>query len=136
MEDEALNIAIISDQPVRAESLSKTIENGLSNGTEIRVLTTDLIHSTGAMSSVHLILVDLMGISKSSRQIILPLKEKYSGIKIIAMHLYRSSLLVNPLFAMGIDGYIYYEPSRGELMNAIRTVTAGKKYIPNDLLSA
>lgn len=136
MEDINHNIAIISDQALRAESLSKTVQNGLNNSRDIPVFQTDNINSIDALLNPLLLLVDLMGTNKSSRQIILPIKEKDSEIKIIALHLYRSSLLVNPLFTMGVDGYVYYEPSRDELVSAIRTVMSGKKYIPNYLLSA
>lgn len=136
MEDVNHNIAIISDQALRAESLSKTVQNGLNNSRDIPVFQTDMIDSIDPLLNPLLLLVDLMGTNKSSRQIILPIKEKDSEIKIIALHLYRSSLLVNPLFTMGVDGYVYYEPSRDELVSAIRTVMSGKKYIPNYLLSA
>lgn len=136
MEDVNHNIAIISDQALRAESLSKTVQNGLNNSRDIPVFQTDMIDSIDPLLNPLLLLVDLMGTNKSSRQIILPIKEKDSEIKIIALHLYRSSLLVNPLFTMGVDGYVYYESSRDELVSAIRTVMSGKKYIPNYLLSA
>lgn len=136
MEDVNHNIVIISDQALRAESLAKTIEIGFNNGFKVPIFKTDKVESIDSLSGPLLLLVDLMGTSQSSRQIILPLKEKDADIKIIALHLYRSSLLVNPLFTMGVDGYVYYEPSRDELVNAIRTVMSGKKYIPNYLLSA
>lgn len=136
MEDLKYSIAIISDQALRAESLSKTIVNGFNHGVEVPVFKTEDLNSLDKLFKPLLLLIDLMGSSKSSRQIILPIKERYSETKIIALHLYRSMILVNPLFSMGIDGYVYYEPSRDELVKAIKTVTGGKKYIPNYLLTS
>jgi len=77
-----------------------------------------------------------MGTSKSSKEIILPLREIDSDIKLIVLHMYQSPALINPLFKMGINGYIFYEPSRRELVNAIHKVTAGEIYKPEYLRSA
>lgn len=136
MENLKFNIAIISDQALRAESLSKTIVNGFNQRIEVPFFKTGDLDSLNHLLKPLLLLIDLMGTSKSSRQIILPIKERDSETKIIALHLYRSTILVNPLFSMGIDGYVYSEPSRDELVKAIQTVIDGKKYIPNYLLSA
>ncbi|MDX1640305.1 MAG: hypothetical protein R3220_01315 [Balneolaceae bacterium] len=136
MEDINHHISIISDQVLRADSLSKAIEDGLKQNIRIAVLGTDNFQELKNLPKPLLLLIDLMGTAKNSRQIIGAIREMDANIKIIALHLYRSLFLVDPLYKMGINGYVYYEPSREELIKAIRVVQSGKKYVPNYLMTA
>lgn len=130
------NIAIISNLSLRAETLSKIIEEEFNNTFEVPVFETNKLDALENLLKPLLLIIDLMGTDQMSRQVLDPIKKMDSEIKIIALHLYRSNNLVNPLFRIGIDGYIYYEPSKKELITAIRTVLSGKKYIPHYLISA
>lgn len=127
MEDVNHHIAIISDQALRAESLSKTIEKEFNQPVEIPIFHTEQIEAVIRLSKPLLLLVDLMGLNKSYKEIILPILDLGSDIKIIALHFYRLSTLVNPLYKAGIQGYVYYEPSREELLHAIKMVASGGK---------
>lgn len=135
MKAEKHQIAIISDQILKAGSLSRVIENGFKHTLHIPVLGSDKLDQVQFLPKPLLLLVDLMGVEKSYKQIILPIRQQDSAIRIIVLHLYRSFALVNPLLDMGIHGYVFYEPSRKELINAIETVTSGKKYLPDYLLT-
>lgn len=136
MDENKYHMAIISDQAVRANLLSKIIERSFNHITEVPILQTNKLDSIKKLKHPLLLLVDLMGIGKTSKEIILPVKEIDSSVKIIVLHLYRSPTLVNPLFEMGVNGYMYYEPSREELKLAILTVMSEKKYVPEYLLSS
>lgn len=136
MDEDKYNMAIISDQAVRAKLLSQIIKQSFNHVTEVPVLQTNKLDSIKKFKRPLLLLVDLMGIAKTSKEIILPVKEIDDAVKIIALHLYRSPTLVNPLFEMGINGYMYYEPSREELKLAIHTVMSEKRYVPEYLLTS
>ena len=123
-------MAIISDQSVRANMLSSIIEKSFDHISEVPVLQTNKLDSIKKLKDPLLLLIDLMSMGKTSREIIVPVRKIDRDIKIIALHLYRSSTLVNPLFEMGVNGYMYYEPSRDELKKAIHTVMSERKYIP------
>ena len=75
-------------------------------------------------------LVDLMGCHQPSQQIIKTLKNELKDVKIIALHMYRDKLLIAPILNEGVDGYLYYEPSRLELAEALKSVQNGKSYFP------
>lgn len=130
MEEGTYNMAIISDQTLRANLLSNIIVKSFEHIFEVPIFQTDEINRIQKLNKPLLLLVDLMGMNKTSKEILFQIKEINSEVKIIALHLYRSTTLVNPLFKMGVDGYLYYEPSRIELKNAIQAVTSNQKYIP------
>ncbi len=137
MREYVSNIVILSDQTVRARIIRKIIMNDLHKKVKVSVLKASQVSDIRHKAFDPLVLlIDLMGIDNSPKQIIGKVKELDAGIKIIALHLYRSSNLVSPLFNMGIDGYIYYEPSREEIITAILTVISGKQYVPNFLVPA
>lgn len=136
MEDQHYHIAIITDQEPRTEVLSKIIANNFEQIAEIPIINTNNLKAVKDIPKPLVLLIDLMGTNKSSKEIILPVKKLDAEIKIIALHMYQSPKLVNPLFNMGVNGYIYYEPSRGELVEAIQKVSGGEIYKPEYLRSA
>lgn len=136
MENQNFCIIIISDQKPRTEVLSKIVENNFSEIQNIPIVSTDNLDSVHNFQQPLVLLIDLMGTNKSSKEIILPLRKKDSGLKMIALHMYQSPKLINPLYSMGINGYVFYEPSREELVDAIRKVTNGETYKPDYLWSA
>lgn len=136
MEDWNFCIAIISDQKPRTEVLSKMIENNFSEIETIPIVNTDNLDSVHNFQKPLVLLIDLMGTNKSSKEIILPLRKKDPKLKMIALHMYHSPELIDPLYNMGVNGYIFYEPSRKELVDAIRKVNNGETYKPEYLGSA
>lgn len=136
MEDWKYHIAIISDQIPRSEVLSKIIKSNFKQIAEIPIIDTDNLESLKTIHKPLVLLIDLMGTDKKSKEIIVPLREMDSNIKMIALHIYQSPKLINPLYNMGINGYVFYEPSRKELVHAIQQVTDGETYKPEYLRSA
>lgn len=136
MENWNYNIAIISDQKPRTEVLSSIIESKFGDILDIPIVNTNNLDSIYNFQKPLILLIDLMGTDKSSKEIILPLREKDSDIKLIALHMYQSPKLIDPLYSMGVNGYVFYEPSRKELIDAIQIVTNGEIYKPEYLRSA
>lgn len=136
MKNGQYHIAIISDQKPRTEVLCQIIEDNFSQDAKIPIIHTNNLEVVKTIQKPLVLLIDLMGIDKSSKEIIHPLRELDSDIKLIALHMYQSSKLIDPLFNMGINGYVYYEPSRTELVNAIQKVTDGETYKPGYLRTA
>lgn len=99
------------------------------------------ISSTGQLTSElnvkpDLCLLDLANIKEPSLDVITKVKDRFSKSKIIAVHIYSSSILVDPLFDAGIDGYLTYEPTRGSIKKALDCVLSDETFIPKDILSS
>ena len=134
MDSNTHNISIISDQKVRARIIQNLIKKGIDPTVTVTVVGSEDYNIKYGEFDKHLILVDLISIEKPSRLLIKEIRETMPGVKIIALHIYRSLMLVKPLYDMGINGYIYYEPSRKELMQAIHSVFGGNNYKPEYLI--
>jgi DNA-binding NarL/FixJ family response regulator len=136
MEEWDHNIAVISDQRPRTEVLCKIIESYFKQITIVPIIDSDNLQSLKTVSRHMVLLIDLMGSNKKPKEIIIPLREMNSDFKIIALHIYQTPKLIDPLFNMGVNGYVFYEPSREELVHAIQKVTDGETYKPEYLRSA
>jgi DNA-binding NarL/FixJ family response regulator len=130
------NIAIISDQKPRTEALCKLIGSYYGEISKIPIIDTDNLGSLKNINKHLLLLIDLMGSNKKPKEIIIPLRELNSDFKIIALHIYQTPKLIDPLYNMGVNGYVFYEPSREELIHAIEEVMNGETYKPEYLRSA
>jgi DNA-binding NarL/FixJ family response regulator len=130
MENQGYHIAIISDQEPRTKVLTKIIENNFEQIDQVPIIQAGDLETIKNTQKPLVLLIDLMGTDKSSKEIILPIRELDSKIKLIALHMYQSPKLIDPLFSMGINGYMFYEPSRRELLEAIEKVTSGETYKP------
>ncbi|MEX2455925.1 MAG: hypothetical protein WD381_01370 [Balneolaceae bacterium] len=81
-----------------------------------------------------LCLLDLANIKTPSLEVIKKVKNHFTGSKIVAVHIYSSSLLVDPLFQAGINGYLTYEPTRSSIKKALDCVLSNETYIPEEIL--
>lgn len=130
MEKSIPHIVILSEQPVRAKSLSDLIHSATGSNNNIVTIKPGDLKSFQTNGSKPIFLVDLMGCNEPSQQIIKMLKNDQNSAKVIAMHMYRSRALIEPILNEGVDGYLYYEPSRAELAEALINVQNGRKYNP------
>ncbi|TVR17106.1 MAG: DNA-binding response regulator [Balneolaceae bacterium] len=129
------NIAIVSTQKVRASIIEELIKNSFGVDVNTFVIDPDDVLSITKLKERFLIILDLMGVDAPAKKIINELKNLHSDAAIIALHMYRSANLVKPLFEFGVNGYVYYEPTKDELNEAIRKVVRGDRYVPSYLLA-
>lgn len=137
MKETGLHIIIIAEATPRAKTIRKLLTESFEK------ITLDIISSNDLDSELNsdnqqvslLCLVDLMSSEESSFTLIGRIKEQLPPAKIIAMHIYRSDFLIEPLYKQGIHGYLFSEPSRNELLEAVNTVIKGKNYRPSFLRS-
>lgn len=80
-----------------------------------------------------IIILDLPNIKKSAIETIQSVKERSVDIKILAIHIYTTQLLIDPLLQAGVHGYMMYEPTIPELRKAIQRVCNGEIYLPSQI---
>ena len=129
------NIAIVSTQKVRASIIEEIIKTSFDVDVNTFVVDPDEVLANNILKERYLIILDLMGVDLPAKKIVSEIRKSHKDLAIIALHMYRSPNLVNPLFELGVNGYIYYEPTKQELINAIEVVSKGSRYIPSFLLN-
>lgn len=75
-------------------------------------------------------LMDLANVNDSSMTAIQQLRHRLNNTKLIAIHIYQSKLLIDPLFDAGIEGYLFYDLNRQMISDALNNVLLGKKFHP------
>ena len=130
MATEMNNIIILSNQKIRSSIIEKQIEESFKGRLDVAVVNPGVSLPFSSSLENSIIILDLMGIDLPAKQMIRSIRDFHPQIRIIALHMYRSSILVNPLFDLGVMGYIFYEPTKSELTDAIVTVSNGDCYKP------
>ncbi len=124
------HIVVLSEQAVRAKSLSNLVRSATGGKNSVQTMEPGKLKAFKSNPKKPIFLLDLMGCHQPSQQIIKSLKNEQKGAKIIVLHMYQSKSLIAPLLNEGVDGYLYYEPSRTELAEALKKVQNGKKHKP------
>ncbi len=122
----------------RATALRNRIEKAIGSQTTVTLIDSEASivekskerDSNGDLHTV--VILDLPNIKQPALQTVKLVKKKVTRSKIIALHIYTTKLLIDPLFEAGIDGYLPYEPEPPQLSTAINSVVAGDKYWPGE----
>ncbi|CAN5158367.1 hypothetical protein BH23BAC3_BH23BAC3_04440 [soil metagenome] len=115
----------------RATALRNRIEKACGSQTTVTLIDSEasiLEKRKGDSNSV--VILDLPNIKQPALQTVKLVKKKVTRSKLIAIHIYTTKLLIDPLFEAGIDGYLPYEPEPTQLKTAIDTIMAGDKFLP------
>lgn len=125
------NIFLYSGYTPRSSALIERVEKACGKDTNVA-----LIEEPGHIleKRVHdvdsIVILDLPNIKQSAIQTVESVKARSDNIKILAIHIYTTKLLIEPLLKAGVHGYLMYEPSIPELREAITRVTASELYLP------
>ena len=125
------HIFLFSGYTPRSTALLERVEKACGNHA-IVVLIEDVSHifEKRVQEAQSIVILDLPNIKKSAIQTIESVIKQSANIKILAIHIYTTKLLVEPLIQAGIHGYLMYEPSIKEVREAMASVSQDKLYLP------
>jgi len=76
-----------------------------------------------------LLLMDLSMPKMNGMEAIREIKQRFSGVKIIALTVHKEEEYLLEALRAGADGYVLKDASQDELLMAVRTVTGGQPYL-------
>ena len=126
-----LKIIIIAEQSPHAETLVSMINGTLGHLAQVSIVDPGNIEKLQERGSVDVCLIDLMSFDGPVVNTITELREKQPNAKIIALHIYNTPELIKPLYNVGVDGYLYHEPTKKDLTEALDKVLNGEIYVPS-----
>jgi DNA-binding NarL/FixJ family response regulator len=85
------------------------------------------------LENADLIILDLSTARTSSRFLIMEVREVFAKAKIIALHIYKELSLVKPLLESGADAYLPVDTSGRELLESIKSIRSGEKFVSRDI---
>lgn len=119
----------------RATALINRVEKACGNKAVVTLIDNEsqiLEKRTGEPNSI--VILDLPNIKQPAVKTVKLVKSSTTTTKILAIHIYTTKLLIDPLLEAGINGYLTYEPEPAQIRSAIETVLSGEIYIPSDII--
>lgn len=129
--EKKLDIIIIAENNPRSESIASLILNGFNNSVNVNVQNLTGMRAIDLDYKPDVNIVDLVSSTTPIVSFISKVREFLPDSGLIALHMYKSPELIKPLYDMGIDGYLYSDPTRDELVRAIEKVIDGQVYYPS-----
>lgn len=128
------NIFLCSGYTPRSTALVERIEKACKESNSVVLIEQiDHILEKRIQNTETIVVLDLPNIKQPAVQTIRAVKKRSNETKILAIHIYTTKLLVEPLIHAGSHGYLMYEPTISELRDAITTVSQGDVYLPDQI---
>jgi DNA-binding NarL/FixJ family response regulator len=128
--DKKIHVVIIAEDTPRATSLASLVEEGFQHSVSVQIENLNVENGSDNQTKADVCIVDLLSLDHPTAHVIQRLKKSSGTAKFIILNVYRTPELVIPFYKMGLDGYLYCEPVRKDLVTAIRTVLKGDVYYP------
>ncbi len=127
-------ILIVDDHPVVAEGIQKLI---LAKGIASRCLTTYSFQECQKVLDIFtpdLVILDYSLPDGNGIDLCKVIKKKNEKIKVLAISSFREQSIVKLMIDSGASGYVLKNAGEDEIIEAITTVLAGKKYLCEESL--
>lgn len=126
-------VLLVTGYSPRCEVIRENLA-AINNG----LIQLEVLQSTSQLDQLHgfkpeVSVLDLANLHQPPVECVQKIKKSYPGSRILALHIYQTHSLIEPLFESGIDGYLTYEPSKNELENALLEVLNGNRFVPDSL---
>lgn len=86
-------------------------------------------------NDIDIVLLDCNMPMKNGIEVLEIIKQKYNNVKVIMLTVENDRKTINTAINIGAEGYILKDSAGMEIVNAIRTVHNGEKYIDKSLIS-
>ena len=128
------NVFLYSGYTPRSTVLGERVKKACEDCESV-VLFEDVSHilEKRVQNAESIVVLDLPNIKQSAIKTVSSVRERSDDIKILAIHIYTTKLLVEPLIQAGIHGYLMYEPTVSEIRDALQTISEGELYLPTQI---
>jgi DNA-binding NarL/FixJ family response regulator len=130
---ESINIAVFEDHPIVQGSLSQLLNK--DNGFNLQFIATkksDLYELLNTQKGLEILIVDFLANDVSGTEVYEFVIKHYPAIKLIAFTSLSSPVLVENLMRAGVKGYVNKNQEIEDLLEAIKTVTKNRLYLPSE----
>lgn len=131
--DEKLKIIVADDHPVFREGIFATIQNVPFVGKIMQASNGEEVISLLEKEPADIVLMDIKMEPMNGIETTEVISEKFPGVKVIALSMFAEEKYILQLVKLGAVGYLIKNASKGELIEAIETVSRGKNYFTRNV---
>jgi len=128
-----INILIADDYPVVRAGLKQILQET----TDIRIMAeadhAQAVLDEAANHPIHVVLLDLSMPGRSGMDVLQDLKRLFPDIRVLVLSIYPEDQYAVRVLKAGADGYMNKDSVPDELINAVRKVSVGGRYVSPSL---
>lgn len=129
-----LSVYLLTGYTPRAAALKERVEKVCKDKAAITLIEKEESLPDTVNDDLQIVvLLDLPNIKQPAVKTVRSVRKINSQFYILGIHIYTTKLLVEPLFAAGLDGYLTYEPEINQLKKALETVLLNEQFIPDQI---
>lgn len=129
-------IAILDDHPLTSDGLKNICENAGWNATVKTFNYYDDFKEFIKTNNPDLFLIDIQLNNKDGREIVREIRGSGSKVKIIVISSYEDPVIIKSTYAAGADAYIIKNATFEEMLNGIKSIWNGKKFMQKQVKDA
>ena len=129
-----MNIAITDDHEIVREGLKKVLTKQSDLHIVAEAASIEELEKLLGEKQIDLLMLDISLPDKSGLDFIKDIKSRYPEIKVLMFSIYPESKFARRAINMGADGYLSKNAKPSEIINAIRKIEKGGKYIKSEVI--
>ncbi|MEW6506740.1 MAG: response regulator transcription factor [Bacteroidota bacterium] len=129
-----MNIAITDDHDIIREGLKKVLTKQSDLQIIAEASTIGELEKILEEKKIDLLMLDISLPDKSGLDFVKDLKLRYPDIKVLIFSIYPEGKFARRAINMGADGYLSKSSKPGEIINAIRKIERGGKYLKPEII--
>ncbi|MHB9040103.1 MAG: response regulator [Melioribacteraceae bacterium] len=129
-----MNIALTDDHEIVREGLKKILSKQSDLNVVAEAASIKELESKLSEQQIDLVMLDISLPDKSGLDFIKDIKIRYADLKILMFSIYPDEKFAKRAIKMGADGYLSKSAKPSEIINAIRKIEKGGKYMKYELL--
>ncbi|MFA5806493.1 MAG: response regulator transcription factor [Melioribacteraceae bacterium] len=129
-----MNIVLTDDHEIVREGLKKILSKQSDLNVVAEAASIKELESKLSEQQIDLVMLDISLPDKSGLDFIKDIKIRYADLKILMFSIYPDEKFAKRAIKMGADGYLSKSAKPSEIINAIRKIEKGGKYMKYELL--
>lgn len=133
VENHQINVCLVDDHQIVLEGLLLLIESSIDFKCVFTASNALDALSNPKVATIDVALIDIEMPGMDGITLCRHLKEKFPGVKVIALTMFNELSLIRKMIEAGAEGYLLKNVGREELLTAIRRVHAGKSHYSSEI---
>lgn len=129
-----MNIALTDDHEIIREGLKKILTKQADLKIVAEAANAKELETLLEKEDVDLVMLDISLPDKSGLDIIKDIKKRFSDVKILMFSIYPDEKFAKRALGMGADGYLSKNAKPSEIINAVRKIESGGKYLKSEII--